>query len=319
MKLVIPNSAFLGNIDPFLRNFNPEHIDLLEIEANKKWVSVHPLVLTMIAALGLKAKKIKCNKITAKSGHYLERMGMFSFLGLKSGMKILEHDPSGRFIPLVRIKGSTDLAKFISEMIPLLHLEQKQSNIIGHIISELVRNVLEHAQTKEGAIVAAQYHKKSNTIRIGISDIGIGIRSSINQSYKTGDDLEAIQLALTPGITGTTTREGGTAFNAGAGLFFIKSIANVNRNFFVIYSGTAMFKLLKRKENKKEIKLYADPFLDRHTKIKTLPKWEGTVVGIDISLDNTSEFTQLLDLIWPVYKQAIKERKKLKYKKPRFI
>ncbi|EKD47873.1 MAG: hypothetical protein ACD_65C00239G0001, partial [uncultured bacterium] len=39
-------------------------------------------------------------------------------------------------------------------------------------MSELVRNVLEHSMSKHGAIVSAQYYKKSNTVRIGIADTG---------------------------------------------------------------------------------------------------------------------------------------------------
>ena len=81
-----------------------------------------------------------------------------------------------------------------------------------------------------------------------------------------------------PGVTGTTRREGGTEQNAGAGLFFIKSIASINRNFFMIYSGDALYKLLMRKPVKHGIALHADPFEDRHSVKTALPYWRGTVV-----------------------------------------
>lgn len=127
--------------------------------------------------------------------------------------------------------------------------------------------------------------------------------------------MAAIQLALAPGVTGTTSKEGGTEYNAGAGLFFIKSIAKVKRNFFVIYSGNAMYKLLKGTSDR----LYADPFRDRHSKNDDLPYWQGTVVGIDISLNETKEFSALLDLIRDVYLRTIRERKRVEYKKARFV
>ena len=130
-------------------------------------------------------------------------------------------------------------------MIPLLHLEPEQAQTIGYVVSELVRNVIEHADAQNGAVICAQYYKKSNSIRIGIADTGFGIKKTINQSYLAKNDLEAIGLALRPGITGTTKKEGGTEQNAGAGLFFIKSIATVNRDFFIIYSGRGFYKLLK--------------------------------------------------------------------------
>lgn len=320
MKLHLPNSAFLGNIDPFLSKFDPSRPDFLEITANKKWISVHPVVISMIASLGLtvKTENIRCEKLEAKSRHYLERMGLFRILQIPPGFKITEHEPAGRFIPITQIRSSDELSKFITEMIPLLHLETEQARTIGYIVAELVRNVIEHADAKNGAVLCAQYYKKSNAIRIGIVDTGKGIRTSINYSHFTKDDQEAIRLALWPGITGTTQREGGTEQNAGAGLFFIKSIASVNRDFFVVYSGHAIYKLLKAKQTKRLI-LNADPFRDRHSKEDNLPIWQGTVVGIDITLDQTKEFSLLLGAIGKTYSQAVRERKKARYKKPHFI
>lgn len=319
MKIHIPNSVWLGNVDPFLKGFDPTNPNKLIITSHKKWVSIHPMVLAMIAALGLKMKSgnITFKKLEARSKHYLERMRLFDFLHAKSGISIKEHEAAGRFVPLTQIKDSAELTKFITEVTPLLHLEPKHAEPIRYIMSELIRNVLEHSLSPQGALVCAQYYKKSNIIRVGIVDTGIGIWQSINQSYNPKNDLEAIRLALTPGITGTTKRIGGTEQNAGAGLFFIKSIAYVNSDFFVIYSGNALYKLLKRKN--KKIQLHADPFKDRHSKRDDLPVWNGTVVGIDLSLDSTQEFVLLLKLLNQTLREAIKERKKATYKKPQFI
>lgn len=321
MKIHLPNSAFLGNIDPFLKAFDSLKPGKLEITANKKWISIHPVVLSMVAALGLSLKPadIHCEKLEAKSKHYLKRMGLFKLLGIKSGIMIEEHEPAGRFIPLTQIKKSEDLTRFITDMIPLLHLEPKQVEPLKYIVSELVRNVLEHSKSDYGAILSAQYYKKSNTIKIGIADTGVGIKRTINISHKAPTHLEAIRLALTPGITGTTRREGGTELNAGAGLFFIKSIAKVNRSFFMIYSGNALYKLLKDKPEATHIKLHADPFKDKHSKGEEFPLWNGTVVGIDISLDATAEFSFLLDLIRETYVKSVKERRKARYRRARFI
>lgn len=318
MRIHLPNSAFLGNIDPFLRNFDPSQPETLTMTANKKWISIHPVVLAMVVALGLKVKpQITCEPLEARSKHYLERMGLFTFLGIASGITIHKHEPAGRFVPLTQIQNSESLTRFLTEMTPLLHLAPKHAEPIRYIVSELVRNVLEHSLSKDGAILSAQYHKKSNTIRIGIADTGVGIWQTINNAYNPKNDLDAIRLALIPGVTGTTRREGGTDYNAGAGLFFIKSIATVNRDFFMIYSGKGMYKLLKRKS--KSPRLHADPFKDRYSAHRDLPFWQGTVVGIDISLDATGEFSLLLDLIRDTYSQAIRERRKERYRKPKFI
>lgn len=320
MKIHLPNSAFLGNIDPFLRSFDASHPDELVITSNKKWISVHPVVLSMVAALGLRAgrKNVRFADLEAKSKHYLQRMNLFGIIGVKSGISIKEHEPAGRFIPLTQITDSEGLTRFLTDMVPLLHLGPKQAEPIRYIVSELVRNVIEHAQSPDGAILCAQYYQKTNTIRIGIADTGVGIKKTINQAYSAKTHLEAVRLALTPGVTGTTSREGGTEANAGAGLFFIRSIAKVNRDFFMIHSGDAMYKLLKS-DMKSHTTLHADPFKERHSTGKGIPAWNGTVVGIDISLDATKEFSTLLDMIHTTFLQTVRERKKERHRKARFI
>ena len=322
MEIHIPNSAFLGNLNHFLRSFDPTLPETLKITANEKWMAVHPVVLAMIAALGstVKTGGIRCDKFTARSKNYIIRMGLLDFLRLDAADDtVVEHEPAGRFIPLKRIQTSDEAARFITDMIPLLHLQDMpdQTQALSYIASELVRNVIEHAQAEHGAIICAQYYKKSNSIGIGIADTGIGIKKTINQSYPASTDLEAIRLALLPGVTGTTKREGGTPQNAGAGLFFIKSIASVNRDFFIIYSGNAFYKLL-RKPTASRTSLIADPFKDRHSKDETYPYWKGTVVGVDITLDRTREFSGLLRLIRETYSKEMRERRKARYRQPRF-
>jgi anti-sigma regulatory factor (Ser/Thr protein kinase) len=278
------------------------------------------MVLTMIAALGqlVPPDNLTFEALEAKSKHYFERMGLFRILNLHSGISITEHDSSGRFIPLIQIQNSAALSRFITEMIPLLHLTPVHAEPICYIVSELVRNVIEHADSESGAFVAAQYYPKTNMIRIGISDAGVGITKTIRHSHRAQNDSQAIRLALTPGITGTTKKEGGTEQNAGAGLFFVKSIAAINEDFFGIYSGNAFYKLLRQHPSKKDM-LNADPFDDRHSVANDYPYWRGVAVGIDIKLDEHERFTALLEHIRTVYAKAVRERKKVHYKKPNFI
>lgn len=320
MKIHLPNSAYLGNIDPFLRAFDNDEPDKLEITSNPKWISLHPVALSIVAALGLSCtpENILCENLEATSKHYLKRMGLFDLLGVRTKIEIKEHEPAGRFIPLTQIQSDQNLTSFITEMIPLLHLQPEQVEPIRYILSELTRNVFEHAESSIGAVLCAQYYQKSNTIRIGIVDRGLGIKSTISSTHIAESDGSALRLALTPGITGTTRRIGGTDYNAGAGLFFIKSIAKVNRDFFMIYSGKSMYKLLKTR-GVSTIKLYGDPFRDNHSLSEDLPLWQGTAVGVDINLDNREEFTLLLKLISETYSKSVKERKKQIYKKAKFI
>ncbi|MDP3778436.1 MAG: ATP-binding protein [bacterium] len=322
MKVHIPNSAFLHNINAFFSTLNTGDPDHLEITSNPRWISVHPLVLSIIGALGksLEPQKISCKPILAPSGHYLKRMGLFELIGIKPEVKeITESESAGRFIPLTQVKNSDDMDYFLKELVPLLHIQGKPKRVraIQHIFSELIRNVLEHSESRHGAIVCAQYFKSSNRIAIGVADSGIGLKSSLKKSYPVPNDLEAIKLALTPGVTGTTRKPGGTEQNAGFGLFLIKSIAYAGSDFFAIISGEQMYKLLQRKDT--IVRLNGDPFLDRH-RITPIPTWNGVAVGVDISLDQTEEFTSLLDRIHEFYSKEVKNRSKNnRHKRPKFI
>jgi len=320
VRINIPNSAFLGNIEPFIRSFDPGKPDELAVTFNQKWSSVHPIVLSMTAALGMSVRsrngKISCHDTTAKSMPYLCRMKLFDYLDFNPGIELDEHESSGRFIPLTNIRNSDDLSRFIEELVPLLHTSKNQADSIKYTISELVRNVLEHAESQVGALVCAQFFKKTNRISIGVADAGIGIRQSIAFSHVVKDDGEAIKLALIPGVTGKTATPGGTEENAGAGLFFIKSIAKVNRNFFVIYSGKSTYKLLKT-QGEARTTLYPDPTRDKHSLREDLPSWQGTAVGVDISTSEDQSFEQLLSKIRQAYSIDIKARRNLK--KARFI
>lgn len=314
MRFNIPNSAFIGNIDPVLRAFDPSEPGELTITANPKWVSVHPVIIAMIGAIGsqLHPKNIHWQNTTATSIHYFTRIGLFKTLGIKTAKTIQEHEPSGRFIPLTNIKTAEEQSEFIKEIIPILHLKKQQAEPIKYVISELLRNVIEHAATTEGAWVCAQYYERSNIVRIGIADTGQGIKKSLNNTLNTNTDEEAIRYALIPGVSGSTQ----PYLNAGAGLFFTKTIAKINRDFFLIYSGNATYKLLKTPTYQK-ISIHADPFKDRHSK-KEVPYWQGTVVGIDISTDNTKAFSALMKDLRITYSEKLQEKKRIIKVRPRF-
>lgn len=319
MRVYLPNSAFLNNIENFVKVLETDDPNHLELTGHPSWIHVHPLVVAMTAAMGenVPAENVALSSLTAKSVPYLERMGLFKFIGLPASALVQEHEPAGRFIPLTKIASSSEQTAFITEIIPLLHLTPQQAEPIRYILSELIRNVLEHAGTSS-AVVCAQYYPKTNTLRLGVVDRGMGLAASLRHSYAVEDDVKAIRLALTPGVTGTTRRLGGTEYNAGAGLFFTKSIARMSRSFFVIYSGTALYKL-NTTSNGTDIRLRSDPFADKHTLREGLPFWQGTAVGIDIKLDMGEPFEDFLQRLREILKKAIKERKAQRTKEAKFI
>jgi anti-sigma regulatory factor (Ser/Thr protein kinase) len=320
MRIHLPNSAHLQNIEGFLRKYQPNGHDRLVVSSHDRYIHAHPIVLAMTACAGALAKHSGW-KTTGKipnvsSAPYLVRMKLFDFLDVVPPRNIEEHEEAGRFVPITQIRTNDDLRNAIGNLIPLLHAAKPVADPIRYVVSELGRNVLEHAQSPVGGFVCAQYYKNRKRIAIGIADAGIGIATAIRQSHKAASERAALKLALTPGISGATPKIGGNETNAGAGLFFIRSIAKVSGNFFLICSGQTEYKLL-RKQAQRDV-LYGDPLLEGHKLVDDLPRWKGTAIGIDINVDETSEFSSLLRLISKSYSIDVKAQKKAYFKNIRF-
>lgn len=208
----------------------------LKFSMNPRWVAVHPVVLAMTACLATRVAHAGgsiVGEITkVPTLPYLIRMGLFEYLRMDPGRVIVAHEGSGRFVPLTRIKDNDELKKVILDIIPLLHAPPAVADPIRYVFSEMVRNALEHSNSPFGVIVCAQYYIKSKRIAIGIADGGDGVLQSMQRSHQVHTAQEAMHLALQPGITGVTRRIGGNETNAGAGLFFTKSISVMSRNRF---------------------------------------------------------------------------------------
>ena len=309
------------NFNHFLAQINFDDDKKLEIETTNNWLSVHPAALVLAAALAKKVGKSNTviNSSAGESGLYLDRMGLYDYADTKSPYRYNQHDESGRFVPIRQILTQDDQSRFVTDIIPLLHLDPEKSQMIRYVIGELVRNALEHSRSSDGAFVAAQYRPKTNVLSFGVCDTGIGIRKSLEVFHFLEDDLAAIRLALMPGISGTTAGLNFTENNGGAGLFIVKNLSKMTRNYFVLYSGEAAYKLLKYDKRVKGLpRVKSDPFEDRHSAYSGLPNFNGTLVGVDVALDDTETFNAIMETIKVSYSKSIRERKERKYKEIKF-
>lgn len=313
--LYIPNSIALRNFDSVFKSndfrFSDGNVD---IRFHPKYVAMHPVGLALYAALGdyFRQNDIQSNAVMnlrIPSIPYLQRMGLFSTLGYSNPVATQEHEETGRFIPLTRIRTSEELATFLKTIDPILHTTPDTSRTVKHVFSELLRNVLEHSFAQSGGHVCATYNRRRAKISIGIADAGRGIRKGMAGYKRFASHQEAILNALTPGISGTTRRLGGTPENAGAGLFFTKCIAQSTRNHFLIYSGDSYFKLRATPKGQ-DVQFNADPQKDHASVKDSLPAFPGTVIGIDIHIEDTTAFNRLMQLIGDSYRASLNKMKK---------
>jgi anti-sigma regulatory factor (Ser/Thr protein kinase) len=322
-KLHIPNSVSLRNFDNLFRNNDYDFSDgKVELSFHPSYVAMAPVGLAFYAAIGDLINKNGWEKSAVmnyqiKSIPYLQRMGLFGCMGFADIRETEKHDETGRFIPLTKIRTGEELSQFIKSIDPILHTTRDNSRAIKHVFAEVLRNVLEHSNSPYGGNVCATYNKRRQKISIGISDIGDGLNKSLSRNHRIKDDKEAIKLALTPGISGVTKKIGGNSENAGAGLFFTKCIAQATRNHFLIYSGSSYYKL-RYSKNKKIEKFNPNPFDDLCTVKSSLPYFPGTVVGIDIHINDDKAFNNLIENIGNAYQLSVKKDQKDYYKNIKF-
>lgn len=321
--LYVPNSISPVNFEAIFKNNTLDFSDLkADISFHPKYVAMHPVGLAFYAALAddFASKGVEVQATINKkipSIPYLQRMGLFRVLGFEDPISIKEHEEAGRFIPLMKIRSNEELDSFLKQIDPVLHTTRENSKTIKHVFSETLRNVLEHSQSKFGGNVCATYNRRRQKISIGISDAGIGLYNSLRRNHRVGSHKEALLLALQPGISGTTSRIGGTSDNAGAGLFFTKCIAQSTKNYFLIYSGDAYFKL-KLTPKGKPIEFKANPLEDYSTMRESLPVFNGTLIGIDINIADTEAFNSIMRNVGVAFSYALNKARKDYYKRIKF-
>jgi hypothetical protein len=313
--LYVPNSISPVNFEGIFKNNALDFSDKrADISFHPKYVAMHPVGLAFYAALAddFRNKGVDVAATINKkipSIPYLQRMGLFRVLGFEDPVRIKEHEEAGRFIPLMKVRTNEELDTFLKQIDPVLHTTRENSKTIKHVFSELLRNVLEHSESRLGGNVCATYNRKRQKISIGISDAGIGLYNSLRRNHAVASHRDAVLLALRPGVSGTTSRIGGTSDNAGAGLFFTKCIAQSTKNYFVIYSGNAYFKL-KLTPKGKPIQFKADPLEDYSTIKDNLPPFYGTLIGIDINIADTEAFNSIMSNVGIAFSAALNKEKR---------
>jgi PHP family Zn ribbon phosphoesterase len=114
------------------------------------------------------------------------------------------------FIPLRHFKKSQDVEDIAKSMEHTFHTELLGISTLlqpCHVIfSELADNVLHHAGSNGGFILAQQFNFSAGSIlEIAIGDIGIGISASLKKkeslTNRFSHDKDAIELALEDGIS----------------------------------------------------------------------------------------------------------------------
>lgn len=270
--------------------------------------NIHPVILCMVAALadyvierGDVVELAPDNLETA----LLHRMDFFSAVHCSHVISPASSDPTGRYIPLTKVSNARAIGNFVTDFVPLLHATSEAATV-KYVLHELLRNVTEHAGSAQGAYAAAQV-TDDGRILVGVADAGIGVTASIRRFHGAADDAAAIELAMSPGVSGSTANIGGNETNGGAGLFFMKSMTSLSRQRMLLVSGTAIMGINPQEASAPVINAsLAD---DSVTWGLMGRSYTGTAVGVDLALSSSTEFKNLLAEIGKVYHLNVASRK----------
>ncbi len=296
----IPNDASIHTVKNFLLNNSPFSLDPpAKLIFHPNFVYMDPLALAMTAAWGGWCRQHGITIEVDNCGHhvnYAARMQLFKHLGVSFAAELHEHEESGRFMPLKQVNSAHDLGAVIADMSALLHLEKEPGGLaaVQYCVSELIRNVLEHSGSTQGAYVCAQRYVDAapKRVTIAVADCGGGVADHLGYLYPEAkdDDREALRLAMTPGVTGAQPGMYGSTDNAGAGLFITRAIAKATGGYFVLASGSALFRI-KREKKKDRRLVFHDAYIDpRHDEWKSPNSWHGTVAAVEIATDEIQDF-----------------------------
>ena len=193
-----------------------------------------------------------------------------------------------RIFPLTQIHSSNEIQPCVTSLVDLLAIEDEEiADAIRYSLIELLRNVVQHAVSKIGAVVIGNYFPLAGQVDVVVADFGCGIRAAMNERYQEiSDDYKAVKFALQPHVSGTFQRGAyeSMASNAGLGLFFIKEIATRSSGGLFLGSGSMLAALRGNPDGSSSRRYITSKFHG----------WPGTLALLQLKRGNIEEFGDLL-------------------------
>jgi anti-sigma regulatory factor (Ser/Thr protein kinase) len=154
---------------------------------------IAPYGATLFATYILWLKEIKRHKVkllykkTSSAGNSLLQCGFFELLGENNSSPTEARDD--RTVKLTRIQTNSEIPIFASSVMNILNIEDEElAGAVKYSLIELLRNVVQHSQSKVGGIAMAQYYPTTGLVEVCVADTGVGIKATINEAYPEIDN-----------------------------------------------------------------------------------------------------------------------------------
>ncbi len=178
---------------------------------------------------------------------YLSAFGFFRLLGLKQEQSviapggnrylpitkinkaILKQDANGRFQPAVEAE-SDKLARIVCGD------DEGGAMMLSYCFREVIRNSFEHGEVSVCVAMAQRWY--DGRVEIALADRGIGISTALGRVHKVESALDALLLAMRPGISSAGDRAKGDDWdNTGFGLYVISELGRQYGQVAIASSG----------------------------------------------------------------------------------
>ena len=186
---------------------------------------------------------------------YLAHIGFFEHVGIDYGNKPGAASGGMSYVPITELRKNDLLQRQSNYGRPIgyaveqeaqklaLVLTQKNdlsiNRPVAYCIREIIRNTFEHGETAESVVCAQRW--ADGEIELGIIDRGRGVRRSLAERMATQSDVEALQLAIQPGVSRSVPAPDDNEWaNSGFGLFVLSELGRKYGSFTICSGGAAL-------------------------------------------------------------------------------
>lgn len=195
---------------------------------------------------------------------------------------LTENFPKKPQKPLIAIREKSDLTpalEIVEKYTKDFHIEYEKT--LRYIISELIYNTIEHGKNNQiPSLLQFSWYRDKRELSFIVADLGIGIREHLSQAYPgLESDVEAINLALEPQVSGTSGNNGQpyqVINNAGVGLYISSNIAKRLRADMYVISKKGLVHISPTEKTSRTLKA----------------NWNGTFVYVTLKINPTANFNE---------------------------
>lgn len=175
--------------------------------------------------------------MSTQVGDYLAHVGFFHFLGIERGNAVGQARGSETYVPIREVERATfkatlksDISEVAEELAEIIFDESSEMSavaMLAYCFKEVLRNVFEHTDEESCFVMAQRW--RDGRAEIAIVDEGPGVLSTLSPLLGPTTPMEALTMALKPGVTSGSTSE-----NAGFGLYVLSDLGRRKGAFSIV-------------------------------------------------------------------------------------